>query len=146
MALVALDRICFEGLDRPDLQELRGCEPSARGGCPRTEDRRQARRVITVISSASERGQGGLPGWQWVPVGGWHADPVVGCPGGPAGRPGHPVAHTPVRRATVRARLWARANQRRIARTFKRPRTLNCCRPRFRASALTHSAVAARRR
>ena len=48
------------------------------------------------------------------------------------------------RRAKVRTRLWARANQRSTALAFALPRTPNRCRPRLRAIALTHSALAAR--
>lgn len=50
------------------------------------------------------------------------------------------------RRTTARMRLWARANQSRIARAFWSPRTPMWRRPRLRAIALTHSAVAARSR
>lgn len=48
------------------------------------------------------------------------------------------------RSVTARMRLWASANHRSAARTLRRPRTENCCKPRLRASAFTHSLVAAR--
>ena len=56
------------------------------------------------------------------------------------------VAVAAARRTTARMRLWARANQSRIARAFSSPRTPMWRRPRLRAMALTHSAVAARSR
>src|SRR3972149_2492499 len=56
------------------------------------------------------------------------------------------VAVAAARRTTARRRLWARANQSRIARAFASPRTPMWRRPGLRAIALTHSAVAARSR
>src|SRR5207248_4816335 len=47
------------------------------------------------------------------------------------------------RRAKLRAMFWAMANHVATDLTFSRPRTMNCRRPRLRAWALTHSAVAA---
>ena len=46
-------------------------------------------------------------------------------------------------RAKLRAMFWAMANHVATDLTFSRPRTMNCPRPRLRAWALTHSAVAA---
>ena len=46
-------------------------------------------------------------------------------------------------RAKPRAMFWAMANHVATDLTFSRPRTMNCRRPRLRAWALTHSAVAA---
>jgi hypothetical protein len=62
--------------------------------------------------------------------------------------PFHQAAASPAaataRSVTVRITLWARANHRAMALTLAKPRTRNCYKPRLRAMALTHSAVAAR--
>jgi hypothetical protein len=65
--------------------------------------------------------------------------------GAPAGGGGPPhTAAAAWRSATLRRRLSAKANQSSTAWTLRTPRTRNCCRPRLRAWAFTHSAVAAR--
>jgi hypothetical protein len=81
-------------------------------------------------------------------------EPAGRSPGSPRGVPGRDAQAAPVtpvgaaaraaRRATARMRLWASANQRTTARARPSPRTRNAVRPRLRASALTHSALAAR--
>ena len=46
--------------------------------------------------------------------------------------------------AIQRSTLWVMAISSKTQRALSSPRTRNCCRPRSRASAFTHSAVAAR--
>ena len=47
-------------------------------------------------------------------------------------------------RLAIRIRLWAKAKTKTTHLTLTSPRTRNCCSPRLRLWALTHSAVAAR--
>ena len=63
------------------------------------------------------------------------------CRAGMNGRLVTAQAHT---KRQVQAMLWARAYHKAITLTFSRPRTTNCFKPRLRAWALAHSAVAAR--
>ena len=77
------------------------------------------------------------------------AEHCLGCAASsfPRPQPLHTIRFAAkARSATARIRLCAKAYNNTTAFTFRKPRTRNRCSPRFRAKALTHSAVEARSR